>query len=83
MKSLLRILGLVIIVLGLRIGMANGTPLFCTGACTVYCDSGATYGYLTRDYQCCAKVSVCPDGGYAIWEPGTGVACLNDPALIC
>jgi len=81
-KSLLRMAGLVVIVLGLRSEMASAV-VFCTGTCTVTCDSGATYYYTTRNYQCCGKLSVCPNGGSAEWWPGFGPECWDVPAEIC
>jgi hypothetical protein len=82
MKSLLRVLGLAIVILGVRLESANGSN-FCMGYCTVTCESGASYVYSTRDYACCNKLSVCPDGGQAEWWPGSGAECIDPWALIC
>ena len=80
MKSLLRVVGLFIVILCVGREAATGFP-YCYGSCTVTCGSGETHWYSTTSWECCDKVSVCPDGGWAEWWPGYG--CWGEEARIC
>lgn len=81
MKTMFRIIGLAIILLGVR--QTAGGLSTCIGTCTVTCNSGTIYFYSTRSFACCSKESVCPDGGQAEWYPGGGLQCNGESALIC
>ena len=79
MKSLLRVVGLFVLILCVRQETAASFPS-CYGDCTVSCSSGETYWYYTTSFECCGK-AVCPDGGSAEWWPAYG--CWDEEARIC
>ncbi len=74
MKTILRGIGLALILFAASTGAAQGFG--CQGSCTVYCDSGATdYHYVTAS-ACCGSIlwSPCADGSNpygAEWWPVT------------
>jgi hypothetical protein len=85
MRSLLRIVVLLVLVSGLYLGSAEAIPpQQCIGSCTVHCESGSTLYYSVASWQCCNKIANCPtQSGYAEWYPGYGPACFGDYARFC
>jgi hypothetical protein len=84
MKSLLRIVVLLVLVSGLHLSSAHaGPPRWCIGTCTVHCDDGSTLYYSTPEHQCCLKAVNCPTDGWAEWWPGYSIECFGANASIC
>jgi hypothetical protein len=76
MKTLLRGIGLAIVLLTVSFGPARGVE--CQGTCTVYCESGSYVYYDITARECCdQRFITCPEGleQATEWWPSTcGVA---------
>jgi hypothetical protein len=78
MKTLLRGIGLAIVLLTVSFGPARGIE--CQGTCTVYCESGSYVYYNVTARRCCdQRFTTCPAGmgmqeGADWWPTSCGMA---------
>jgi hypothetical protein len=82
MKSLLRVVALVLVLsatYGVR-GEAAG-PV-CYGTCTVQCADGTYTSYRTAYGSCCEVEPMCP-GATMSWSPGPYWQCAHVSPYIC
>jgi hypothetical protein len=85
MKSLLRVVALVLIFSAAYGVQVEASRLVCYGTCTVECGSGETYSYpYTAAHRCCEKEVMCPGGtGTVTWFPEPSWECWNAWAFVC